>query len=272
LENQETALPVADASAEVSGQPVAELLETQTEQTDGQQEAEPKPEKSEAERERARMQRGIDRKTRQAAEARAEATQLRRELDHLRQSAGSSNNEPQDDEPVTLSRAELAQRVKSEAEKLAPTLTQQRKDEEHRRGIVATLEKDLGVERFDDLAFDLDKALGGLADRSGRPKPATDAIFEADDPRAVIEFLADEENEADAEALARMTPSQAGRFIARLEDRLAATKAKDKPKASKAAAPIEPVRGQGGTTNSMPDPANTKAWIDWRNKQERSGI
>ena len=236
-------------------------------------EDEPKPEKTEAERERARMQRGIDRKTRQAAEARAEAAQLRRELDHLRQTAGSSQNEPQDDDsPVTLTRAQMQEAVKREAEKLAPTLTQQRKEAEHRTGIVESLAKDLGQERFDALAADLDEALGGLADRSGRPKPATDAIFEADNPRAVIEYLADEENEADAEALARMTPSQAGRFIARLEDKLAAKKAEDKPKVSKAPAPIEPVRGQGGNTNSMPSPSDTKAWIRWRNEQDKQGL
>ena len=234
-------------------------------------EAEPKPEKTEAERERSRMQRGIDRKTRQAAEARAEAAQLRRELDHLRQSAGGSNNEPQDDEPVTLTRAQMQEAVKREAEKLAPTLTQQRKEAEQQKAVAKELFDELGQEKYADLISDLGEAVGGL-DRNGETTPAYDAIFSADDPKAVIKHLADPENEADAEALARMTPSQAGRFIARLEDRLAATKAKDKPKASKAAAPIEPVRGQGGTTNSMPDPSNTKAWIDWRNKQERSGI
>lgn len=275
MEENQPALPVADTSAEASGQPDAELLETSTEQTgeEGQQEAEKKPEKTPEQRERERMQRGIDRKTRQAAEARAEAAALRRELDHLRGSASAQNNAPQDDsEPVSLSRAELAEMVKREAEKLAPALKQETAEIERRRGVVESLSKDLGQERFDALAADLDEAIGGLADRSGKPRPATDAIFEADDPRAVIEYLADEENADEAEAIGRMSPVQAGRAIAKLEQKISAIKAQDKPKPSKAAPPLEPLRGQGGSTNSAPNPADTKAWIRWRNEQEKKGL
>lgn len=275
MNTTETALPVADTSAEVSGQQNAELLETQTEQTgeEGQQEAEKKAEKTPEQRERERMQRGIDRKTRQAAEARAEAAALRRELDHLRGLAAPSNNAPKDDsEPVSLSRAELAEIVKREAEQLARTISKEAPEIERRQGVIERLGKDLGQERFDALAADLDEALGGLADRSGKPKPATDAIFEADDPRAVIEYLADEDNADEAEAIGRMSPVQAGRAIAKLELKLSTQKAKDKPKASKAPPPIEPLRGQGGPINSAPDPSDTKAWIRWRNEQERKGL
>lgn len=260
MEENQTALPVADTSAEVSGQPDAALLETQTEQNgEGQQEADKKPEKTPEQRERERMQRGIDRKTRQAAEARAEAAALRRELDNLRANTQAPNNGSKDeDEPVSLSRAELNEMVKREAEKLAPTLKEQQAEIEHRRGIVEGLAREFGQERFDALAADLDEALGGLADRSGKPRPATDAIFEADDPKAVIEYLADEDNAEDAEKLARMNPVQAGKFIARLEDRLAAQKAANKPQASNAPKPLEPIRGQGGV-KAEPD---TSKWTD----------
>ena len=101
------------------------------------------------------------------------------------------------------------------------------------------------------------------------PKPATDAIFEADDPKAVIEFLTDPDNADEAERIARLSPLQAGKAIAKLEVKLAEDKAKAKPKASNAPRPIEAVRG-GGVPKGMPDPSNTKAYIAWANAQERA--
>lgn len=271
--DQETALP-ADAiqATEASGQhDTAAPTETSTEGENADAgKAEEKPQKSPEERERQRMQRGIDRKTRQAAEAKAEAAQLRAELDRLR--AGSidgTNRQPQDDsEPVSLSRAELARLVKEEAAKLAPTIKQQEAEIEHRTGVIQSLAKTWGQEKFDTLAAELDDTFGGLADASGRPKPATDAIFEADDPAAVIEFLADPENADRAEAIGRMGPTQAGRAIAKLEAEIAAKKADSKPRASNAPRPVEALRG-AGTTNGAPDPRNVKAWIKYQNEQER---
>lgn len=275
----ETASPEVATPAAVAGdQATTDQLANAKPETEGQadQEGEPKneqakPEKTPEQRERERMQRGIDRKTRQAAEARAEAEQLRQELSRLRgEGGGAKNPQPQDeDDTVSLSRAELAEMVKSEAAKLAPTLKQQQAEMEHRTSVVEKLAKDLGQERFDALASDLDEALGGLADRSGKPKPATDAIFEADDPKAVIEYLADPDNDAEAEAIGRMSAVQAGRAIAKLELKLAEAKAKDKPQRSKAPEPIEPARGASGTINSMPDPSNVKAWMKWANEEER---
>lgn len=282
----ETASPEVATPAAVAGdQATTDQLANATPETEGQsdQEGEPKneqakPEKTPEQRERERMQRGIDRKTRQAAEARAEAEQERRlrekveqELSRLRgEGGGAKNSQPQDeDDTVSLSRAELAEMVKSEAAKLAPTLKQQQAEMEHRTGVVEKLAKDLGQERFDALASDLDEALGGLADRSGKPKPATDAIFEADDPKAVIEYLADPDNDAEAEAIGRMSAVQAGRAIAKLELKLADMKARDKPQRSKAPDPIEPARGASGAINSMPDPSNVKAWMKWANEEER---
>ena len=144
-------------------------------------------------------------------------------------------------------------------------------EEERRQGVIQSLAKTWGKERFDELSSDLDDAFGGLADRSGKPKPALEAVFEADEPARVIEYLADPDNIDEAESLARMSAAQAGRAIAKLEAKLSATPAKDKPKASKVPAPLEPVRGQGAVSTA-PDPADTKAWIRWRNEQERKGM
>ena len=270
----ETALPTAH-EATASGQPEnAELPATTAEEgstdTPNEEGEKTKPEKSELERERDRLRRGIDRRTRREAEARAEAAQLREELLRLKGGAERNTNaQQQDDEPLTLSRAELAQMVKSEAAKLAPTLKQEQAEIEHRKAVIEKLAKDLGTERFDALADDLDEALGGIVDSKGRPKPATDAVFAADDPQAVIQYLADPDNADEAEAIGRMDPIRAGRAIAKLEGKLEQAKAAGKPQRSKAPEPVEPASRGGGAINTMPDPKNVKAYIKWANEQDR---
>ena len=240
---------------------------------DGTAEAEAKPEKTEAERERARMQRGIDRKTRQAAEARAEAAQLREENQRLR-SAGNGDTVRQQDgesDKLTLSRAEIADLIRTEAGKLAPKISSQNAEIEQRRAVVDSLAKDWGAERFDALAADLDEAVGGLRGSDGKPTAVAEAIFESESPKALIEYLADPDNADEAESLAQMAPIKLGRAVAKLEAKLAAKSEPDKPKPSKRPAPLEAIRGQG-TVSGAPNPSDTKAWIRWRNEQERKGL
>ena len=271
----ETALPTAP-EATASGQPenaelpanTAEEGSTDTPSEEGEK---TKPEKSELERERDRLRRGIDRRTRREAEARAEAAQLREEL--LRLKGGSERNtnaQQQDDEPLTLSRAELAQMVKSEAAKLAPALKQEQAEIEHRKAVIEKLAKDLGAERFDALADDLDEALGGIVDSKGRPKPATDAVFAADDPQAVIQYLADPDNADEAEAIGRMDPIRVGRAIAKLEGKLEQAKAAGKPQRSNAPEPVEAARG-GGSFDDLRNAAETKGSRRWAREPERRG-
>jgi len=277
----ETALPPAQEAPASGQQSDADQLATQTanegsadksgdteSHDEGEGEKKPKPEKTDAERERDRLRKAIDRRTRREAEARAEAAQLRAENERLRAIESRATNQPDDDDsPLTLSRAELAQMVKSEAEKLAPTLKQQQAEIEHRTKVIESLAKDLGQERFDALAEDLDENLGGLQ-RNGKPTPATEAIFSADDPKAVIEYLADPEHADEAEAIGRMDSVRAGRAIAKLEIKLEQAKAAAKPQRSKAPEPVEPSKG-GGAINTMPDPSDTKAYIKWANEQDR---
>lgn len=276
----ETASPVESAPApEAGSQQPADLLAPeqesqqegeQTEQAKADDEGNTKPEKTPEERERARMQRGIDRRTRQLAETKAEAAQLRQQLEALTKRAPTGDNQaPQDDsEPLTLTRAQIQQMVTAEAAKLAPTLKDQATEVERRQGVIQSLAKTWGQERFDELSSDLDDAFGGLTDSRGQPKPAIEAVFEADDPAKVIEFLADPENSDEAERIARLSPIQAGKAIAMLETKLKTAKAKDKPQPSKVPAPLEAVKAQGGAS-AAPDPSNTKAWIAWRNAEER---
>jgi hypothetical protein len=282
----DTALPVGGQPAqEASGQPNADQLEqdhqdlNESSQQEGQgdqieSEADKtKPEKTPEERERQRMQRGIDRRTKQLAEERARREHLEHQLADLTQRTNRGNNDASgsDSEPLTLTRQQLQEMVKAEASKLAPTLKEQNAEIERRQGVVQSLAKTWGQERFDELSSDLDDAFGGLTDSSGRPKPAMEAVFESDEPAKVIEYLADPENAEEADRIARMSAIQAGKAIARLEDKLKADAAKAKPQPSRQPPPLESVRGQGGAPGA-PDPSDTKAWIRYRNEQERKGL
>jgi len=226
--------------------------------------AEAKKEKTPEQREIDRLRRRVDNLTRQKYELRANVPAVGQQQQQHQQSSQAD-----DDEPVTLTRAELNQRIAEQAKQLAPTMREQQAEAERRHGVVTSLAKEWGPEKFDTLSAELDEAFGGLADRSGMPKPATDAIFHADDPKGVIEYLTDPDNADEAESLSKMSALQAGRAIAKLEQKLEAEKSKAKPKPSNAPAPLEPARG-GGVPNGMPDPSNTKAYIAWANAQERA--
>ena len=216
-----------------------------------------KPEKTEEQRELARLRRRVDNLTRQKYERQAAPAPQQQ------------TSQPDDDEPVTLTRAELNRQIEERAQTLAPSMKDQHAEVERRQGVVQSLAKDWGTEKFNTLSAELDDAFSGLVDRSGAPKPATDAIFEADNPKAVIEFLTDPDNADEAERISKMTAGQAGRAIAKLESKLEAEKSNAKPKPSNAAAPLEPPRGGGGP-KGMPDPANTKAYMAWANAQDRA--
>ena len=269
MENTETVLPEAGAQADAgaSDQPKSaeQLANAETQPGEGDKpegEKEAKPEKTPEQREIERMRRKIDRLVRQREELRARAPS-----DLHQQAIGATNEHQQDDsETVSLSRAELQRQIEAEARKLAPTLTEQRVAIEQRQKVVQGLAKTWGQERFDALAAELDDTFGGLADAKGQPKPATDAIFESESPAEVIEYLTNPDNADEAEALGRMSPIQAGRAIARIESKLQADKANAKPQPSKAAAPIEPVRGGGGVVHGSA-PTDMKQYMAWAQKQ-----
>jgi len=220
-----------------------------------------KKEKTPEQREIDRLRRRVDNLTRQKYELRAAAPAAAQQQ--------QQNDQGDDDEPVTLTRAELQRHIAEQAKQLAPTMTEQQAEGERRHAVVTTLAKEWGQDKFDTLSAELDEAFDGLVDRRGTPKPATDAIFHADNPKAVIEYLADPDNADEAASLSRMNALQAGRAIARLEHKLEAEKSKAKPKPSNAPAPLEPARGSG-VANGMPDPSNTKAYIAWANAQDRA--
>lgn len=265
---QDTASPEAGTPAEVGGQAIAQPAE-QAQQVEGTEQADPKPEgeqpkkeKTPEEREIARLRRRVDNLTRRYYQA----TQSQQGANTAHGPREQTAAQQADDEPVQLSRAELKRLIDQEAKKLAPTITQAQAEIERRAATVEKLATTWGLEKFDAYAAELDDAFGGLEDAQGRPKPATDAIFEADQPHLLIEYLADPENAAEAEAIGRMSAVQAGRAIAKLEDKLAARQAEAKPQPSKAPAPLESDRGRG-TADPDPSRMTDAEFAAWRRKQ-----
>ena len=230
--------------------------------------AEEKPEKTEAERERARMQRGIDRKTRQAAEARAQLQiereqrqALERKLEQLTnpQTGVDYQSESGDSDKLTLTRAEAARLIEEEARKLAPTIAKQAATEEQLRSAAIALKQELGDE-FDELTEELEDVL---------PREKQLALLSSKNAAALVRYLADADNSTEAKRIAGMSDFQAGMAIAALEVKLASKKAEEKPTPSNAPKPLELVRGQG-TAQKDPSRMTDREFAEWRRSQIRA--
>lgn len=209
----------------------------------------------ELEREKKRLQRGIDRKTRQLSEERARA--------EYRPQA------PVDDgETVTLTRAEIQKMVNDEAVKLAPTMKDEYAEVERRTAVVETLTKAWGQDKFDEMSSDLDDSFNGLTARDGTTKPAVEAIFESDNPQAVIEYFADPKNADEAASFAKLSGIRAGREIAKLEANLVTMK--PKTQVSKAPAPLELVKGGGAVPKKDPSQMTDSEYAEWRSNRRKS--
>lgn len=255
--------PAPEATQSHEGEAKPADVSDQTEQTTSEDD-QPKKQKTPEEREISRLRRRVDNLTRRLYQGQ-QAPQRARDL---QSDANERDNrdEQRDDQQLSLSRKELQDLIDMRAREIAPLIKERESEIEHRRSVVTRLEKTWGREKFDALASDLDDALGGLQDANGRPTAAVDAIFEAKNAAALIEYLADPDHADEAESLSRMSPVRAAMKVAELSASLAQT-AQAKPQASKASPPIEPIKA-GGTSNSMPDPSDVKAWIRWRNEQE----
>lgn len=250
--------PVAEAPAPAEAPPVTTA--------EGEQKPEAKPEEGEKkekpwyEKELAKKQRRIDNLTRRLYET-APGLQS--------QPIGDTNRSQQDDsETLTLSRAEFERLRIEGAKELAPVIAQQQAAIERRTGVYQSLESRLGAEKFAELSRDLEDSLdGSLKDAKGAPKPLVDAIFDSEAPDLVLSYLADADNAAEVASLSKLPPLALGRAMAKLESKLAAKKAEEKPQPSKAAPVIEPVRG-GGVPNAMPsDSDSIEVWMEKERKR-----
>jgi len=263
----ETALSPAAPAAEATGNQEAEtntpaIAETtsgepQAETTEG----EAKPEKSPLEKELARERRRIAQLTRIRREQEAELASLRSNAPLQRQQTGAYNADALGDsgDTLQLTRAELQERIRAEAEKLAPTINAEQSRQKQLQTAAAETRKALG-ERFEELTDDLAAVL---------PAPKQLRVLTAEKPAALIQYLTDPENAAEADALAGMDDFDFGRALSRLEAKAYAATASTQPQRSNAATPVEPTRGRG-TINGGP-PSDIKAYVKWANERENAG-
>jgi hypothetical protein len=204
-------------------------------------EEEPKKELSPEEREK-RWQRKVERLIQQRGELREKLRGFSE--NRLTDKPVATTNEPSDtdSDTLTLPKSQLEKLVLQEAERLAPSIAQKRELEGQMRSAAASVRKELGADVFDELTseaaeiFDAQKQL---------------AILRTDKPAAVLRYLTDPDNYAEAKSIAAMPDFDAGRAFARIENKL--RQADEKPKASKVPEPIEPVKGHGNTPKHLFD-------------------
>ena len=248
--------PIADAGADGQQLTADQNAEAKPD-TEGEAKPDdqPKPQKSAEEKEIARLRRRVDNLTRQKYELQSRATNGSHE------SAETRDNAQQQAEggALTLSRRELQELIDKRANELAPKITKQQAEIEHRSASVKGLVKELGADKFQELTDDL----AGIFDHGKQL-----AILETDSPRALLEYLTDPENADEAERIAGMSDFRAGRALAAIESKLKEGAEKSRQKPSKAGAPLEPLRSEAATPTGMPDPSNVKAYIAWANKRD----
>lgn len=207
-----------------------------------------------------KLQRRIDRLTAKRGGTERENELLRQEIANLQRqqhqaaSGTGEGNEGQGEGPKrTLTEADVER------------MAQQRAQELHRQTTIAgrvsrVLEAGSKLQGFNE-AVNAVAEVVPFTDRQGRPTPFIEAVLDADDPAALLKHLGD--NPDEAEDFADLTPSQLGRRLAKLEDKL-----KQAPKKTSAApTPLKPVGGS--TAGAEPDPSKMTfaEFKAWREKQ-----
>lgn len=252
---EENALPVATPVAEASAPVVEAPAEIENQEGDEKKPEEAKPEKTPEQRRIAQLEKAIDRKTKRAAIAEARLEELQRGLTQ-HQVEANNRGEGDDSEILKIPRAEALKLIEQEALKRAPTIAKQQARESQLRAAAVNLKQALGEDFYE------------LTDELGRVfnQPRQLDVLQAENPADLVRYLTDPENADEADAIAAMTHFEAGRAIAKLESKLAAAKAK--PEASKAPAPIQPVRGSAKVTSGPQDSDPLDVWV----KKERARL
>lgn len=255
LENQEVVLPEAEAQADAgaSDQQTADLANQEGQQEaqeakEGEQKPEKDPELRRLEKELAKERRRNQAIARRMHEAEYKA----REIENLRSKPIDATNEASEgnSQRQSLTDADL--------DALLEQREQQRRQADSQRELAskaAALRKELGDD-FESTTEDLSLML-----RDGKKQLA---VLRSERPAELIRYLTDPDNAEEVERMARMDDFDYGRSLARIEARLEAKPTK--PQASKAPAPIEPVRG-GGVVKEQAAPQSMEAYMAWANKQ-----
>lgn len=239
----------SDAAAEL---PASELSQTPEVATP---EAEPKPEadpvkalEERLEKERANFQRRLNRKHHDSAQAiaqaRAEAQQLREQMQRLQPA-------PEGEQQQQLTPERVQELIKQEAQRLS-------QENAFRERVGRVLESGKAMPDFDSLVNAVSDEMPFVDDR-GRPTAFMQAILDADKPHELLAYLG--KNPDALESLHGLSEGQLHRRLDRLEQGL-----KQEPKPSKAPPPIKPPTGSGGSGDPSP---SSPDYLDFKLKQLR---
>lgn len=250
--NDETALPDVEAPEASAGagdqQSTAAPADDQQQDQQDKPEGEQKPERHPLEKELAKERRRISRLVEQREMSRAEAAQLRAELERSRGGLQTQQSSGDNED------ADILKIPRSELPKVLERLQGEAASERENRQAVQRMAKALGDD-FKAVTNELAEII-----------PSADlqfAVADSESPAELARYLIDPDNADEAERIARMQPLQAGRALAKIEAKLSASK--DKPQPSKAPRPVEPVRGAGSASAAAP--ADMESYMAWANKQ-----
>jgi hypothetical protein len=239
-------------SEETQAAPVAEAQNTATEPTSQTPEvvtpettAEPEQASEQDERDKAikRMERRINRKHAEAAEAKAERDWLKQRLEQYE--AQRAPEEKQEVDPRDFERA-VTQRAQEVAEA--------REFDRQCNEVAAK-----GAKKFPDFQDAVNTLTSELPlfDSKGAPTPAMRVVLEADNPPALLHYLG--KNPDLASELADLTPTQLSRRLDRIEREMAT------PKTSNAPKPLEPVKA-AASESGLSAAKSDQEWAALRDK------
>lgn len=211
----------------------------------------------------SRFERRLGNAYRRAAEEKARADLLERQLTEARApKAEAPTGAPRLEEFGYDAEAYAKAYGKFEAERALQEHQEKQRTEsqkQYQQRLVS--EWNIKAERADDKYDDFDEVVGDLKPTA----PWSVAIMESDNAEDVAYYLAKHLDEATR--IASLSPTGQIRAIGRLEAKLLAEPPK-KPEPSKAPAPIAPVTGVKPASNELPsEEDDMRTWIRKRNKQ-----
>ena len=235
-ETEQTALPEQQTAGDAHQQ--SDAVETADEAKD-----EAGDKLTPEQREIRKRDRRIERLTAKRGAAEREAEMLRQQLAEIQQRA-SRQEEGEAERPAgrTLTEADIERIARQKADEI----TRQRAISEK---VSKVLKDGAKLEGFNS-AVDSVAEVVPFTDRLGKPTPFIEAVLDSEDPAAVFKYLG--ENPDEAESLAELSPSQLGRRLAKLEDKLSQSA---KARTSSAPRPLQPLsaRNAGVSTPRTPE-------------------
>lgn len=192
-----------------------------------------------------RLQRRIDRLTAGRGAAQREAELLRADLERRGQGQQAQEEgqpkgqEPQDIDRLATERAQQLHRQQSIADRANAVLDSGRKLQGFDQAVNVVA---------DEVPF---------TDRKGVPTPFIEAVLDTDKPAELLHWLGN--NPDEAAAFANLTPSQIGRRLAKLEERIA----REAKSTSSAPTPLRPVQSR---STAGAEPQDSDSIEDWMRK------